>query len=91
MSETLARIIRSKMADSTLPSHEPTTMRVGVASASLCTACDNPVLPPQPEYEIQYDARRVTIRLHVGCYLLWKAERNGRPERGDNAAVTESA
>ncbi len=78
------------MADSTLPSHEPNTMRVRIGSAILCTACDNPVLPPQPEYELHYDAKHATIRLHVGCYRLWEAERNGRREK-DNPAVAKSA
>jgi hypothetical protein len=47
-----------------------------------------PVLPPQPEYELHYDAKHATIRLHVGGYRLWEAERN-RPN--ENAAVAKSA
>ncbi len=80
MSARLARIIRSKMADGTLPHDDPTTMRVGIGSAALCTACDSPILPSQPEYEVQYDSKCATIRLHVGCHGLWRAERDRRPD-----------
>jgi hypothetical protein len=74
VSERLRRIIRSKLADGTLPRDEPGTMHVNIGSGNLCTACDHSILPGQTEYELHYDVRRASIRLHIGCYPLWKAE-----------------
>jgi len=75
--DTLARIIRSKLEDGTLPCEEPNRLRAGIGSGEPCTACERPIPPSQTEYEPQYN-NRATIRLHLGCHGLWEAERRRR-------------
>jgi len=77
--EVLARIIRSKLEDGTLPHEEPNRLRASIGSGELCTACERPIPPSQTEYEPQYHSR-ATIRLHLGCYGLWDAERRRRDD-----------
>ena len=78
MSARLARIIRSKMADGTLPLDTPNNLWAGIGSGKPCSACEEVILPANVEYEPLYDDGRRRVRFHVGCHGLWEAERRRR-------------
>ena len=75
--KSLADLVRDKLDAGTLPHESPVKMWAGNGRGAPCTACDEPILRAQVEYEPQYDGR-APIRLHVGCHGLWQAERRRR-------------
>jgi hypothetical protein len=81
VSESLARIIRSKLEDGTLPLENPAKVLTVPGAGGGCTACERPILSSQTEYEPEYDDRRDRIRLHAGCYSVWEEERRRHSSR----------
>ena len=77
MPTSLADLVRDKLDAGTLPHESPVKMWAGNGRGAPCTACDEPILRAQVEYEPQYDGR-APIRLHVGCHGLWQDERRRR-------------
>ena len=75
--KSLADLVRDKLDAGTLPHESPVKMWAGRGSSQPCTACEQPILKAQVEYEPQYDGR-APIRLHVDCHGLWQAERRLR-------------
>jgi hypothetical protein len=72
----LARIIRSKLRDGTLPREGPARLNVAVGGDDACAACEKPIVSSETEYVAHYrDVQRALIRLHLRCYRLWDAER----------------
>ena len=78
VTETLTRMIRSKMADGTLPLDTPRNLWKGIGSGKPCSACENVILPADVEFEPQYTDQRGVVRFRVGCHGLWEAERRRR-------------
>ena len=72
--KSLADLVRDKLDAGTLPRESPVKLWAGKGRG---TACTEPILKAQVEYEPQYDGR-APIRLHVGCHGLWQAERRLR-------------
>jgi hypothetical protein len=79
-SDVLARTIRSKIADGTLPRENPARLRTGIGDGTPCAACDRTILPSQMEVQADYDDKHQTIHFHTGCHGLWEAERNRLPQ-----------
>ena len=73
----LAEMVRDKVDGGVLPLEEPVKLWAGKGRDAPCTACDDPILRAQVEYEPQYDGRS-PIRLHRACHGLWEAERRRR-------------
>ena len=46
----------------------------GYGSGSKCDACDQPIERNQVEYEVEDAERGKTLRLHLGCHVLWQVE-----------------
>lgn len=78
MSKSLADMVREKIGARLLPVADPVKLWAGLGSGRRCTACEQPILPAQTEYEPEYSDRHEPIRLHVGCHGLWEAERRHR-------------
>ena len=76
MPQSLAEMVRDKIAAGALPLDRPGTLWASQGSGS-CAACDQPILSSQVEFEPQYE-RRAAVRLHVGWHGLWEAERHRR-------------
>ncbi|PYO19610.1 MAG: hypothetical protein DMD85_18030 [Candidatus Rokuibacteriota bacterium] len=74
---SLAMMVSKKVEAGTLPTEAPVKLWAGNGRGEPCTACEQPILKSQAEYEPQYDGR-APIRLHVGCHGLWEAERRRR-------------
>jgi hypothetical protein len=72
--EALARIIRSKLANGTLPHDDARSVAAGNGSGEVCAACDRTIAFAQIELEARY-RNWPTTRFHVGCYRIWEAER----------------
>ena len=77
MPRPLAEMVRGKVDGGVLPLEAPVKLWAGKGRGAPCTACDEPILRTQAEYEPQYDGR-APIRLHIGCHGLWEAERRRR-------------
>jgi hypothetical protein len=60
-----------------LPKGRPVSCFAGAASNKLCSLCDSQIVPPDIEFELDFEIStgRTTIRLHCGCYDIWDAER----------------
>ena len=71
--EALARIIRSNLAEGTLPHDDPQTVAARNGSGEPCAACDQPIRLSQIELEAHY-RNWPTISFHFGCYRIWEAE-----------------
>ena len=76
--KSLAEMVREKVVAGTLPLDPPRQLWSGIGSGRRCTACEQPILLAQTEYELEYGEGRFPIRLHRGCYGLWEAERRRR-------------
>jgi hypothetical protein len=81
--KSLAEMVRERLDAGILPFDIPVKLWAGMGSGQPCTACEQPILKAQVEYELQYDAAddHAPIRLHAGCHGLWEAERRRRGYR----------
>jgi hypothetical protein len=46
----------------------------GYGRGQRCAACDEPILPTEIEYELDFPDDR-TFRFHATCRALWEVER----------------
>jgi hypothetical protein len=69
---TLSSRILGKVDGGLLPTAALSKTREGYGSGAICSACDEPIGPPQVEYEFDDEARG-RLRFHIGCYGLWDA------------------
>jgi len=74
---SLAMMVWKKVEAGTLPTEAPVKLWAGNGRGDPCTACEQPILKSQVEYEPAYDGR-APIRLHIGCHGLWEGERRRR-------------
>lgn len=74
----LADIVRDKLDTGSLPAIEPDKTWAGYGHGDPCSACDQPILAAQIEYELDYRGRP-TLRMHAGCHGIWSATRHRRP------------
>ena len=64
-----------KLGDGTLPLTRPEKLSAGAGSGAPCTGCGEPIYPMQIEYELDFEGRRQTLKLHLECAGLWEALR----------------
>jgi hypothetical protein len=53
-----------KLWQGTLPTDEPVKLRVGLGSGLKCDGCEVPILPSEPEHEVEMPDGH-TLRSHV--------------------------
>ena len=73
----IADTIRLKLDAGLLPRSKPEKLYGGHGDLSICSACDQPILPAQIQYEFDL-LDQGTFRFHVGCLGLWEAELSKR-------------
>jgi hypothetical protein len=68
-----------------LPKKRPLGCFAGAASNKVCSLCDLQIVPPDIEFELDFDtpAGRTTIRLHSRCYDIWDSERSNTQRVGE--------
>jgi hypothetical protein len=79
-----------------LPKERPVSCFAGAASNKLCSLCDSQIVPPDIEFELDFEVPtgRTTIRLHCRCYDIWDAERSNTrrvPGEGGHSGQLGSA
>ena len=79
-----------------LPKDRPVSCFAGTASRELCSLCDSQIMPPDVEFELDFEIStgRATIRLHSRCYHIWDAERSNTqraPAEGGHSRQLGSA
>jgi hypothetical protein len=70
---TLAQRIAEKIDAGLLPTAKPQKVWAGYGRRAACSACEQPMLPAQTEYEFADATGTFTYRFHIGCYGLWEA------------------
>lgn len=76
-----SRRITDKLWRRALPTEEPVKVWGGVGSGLKCDGCDVPILPSEPELEVEMpDAR--ALRFHVACDGLRRRVQRGSLGRG---------
>jgi len=75
--EEASRRITDKLWRRILPSEEA-VKGSGVGSGLKCDGCDRPILPSEPELEVEMSDSR-TLRFHVACGGLWRVLRGTLP------------
>jgi hypothetical protein len=83
---SVAEMIRKKLDAGTLPHDSPAKLWAGIGSGKCCTACEQPILESEPEYEPQYDDGHPVLRFHARCHSVWDEERQRAHERPNAAA-----
>jgi hypothetical protein len=68
--------IRLKIESGELPGTRPPKLWGGFGHFEDCSACAGPIFPAQIRYEFGIDED--VVRLHIGCFGLWDAERRRR-------------
>jgi hypothetical protein len=68
-----AEKVREKLKTGRLPTFKPEKLYGGHGGGLLCSACDQPILPAQIQYEFDVPDGG-TFRFHVGCLGLWEGE-----------------
>ena len=96
MPRSVAEIIRDKLNAGVLPHDDGMKLwACGIGSGKACTACEQPILPSQAEYEIAYYDERPAIRFHVLCHSAWEAERKRptivSPSDASNTTTSDSS
>ena len=71
--------IMGKLWQGTLPTDEPVKLRVGLGSGLKCDGCDVPILPSEPEHEVEMPDGH-TLRFHVACAGLWRVLKQTQPK-----------
>ena len=72
---SLARCIRGKLADGTLPRERQGELWVGYGNGARCDGCDRTITPNHVEHEVVAGGR--TLRLHLDCLYVWEHARFG--------------
>src|SRR5262249_7627517 len=72
-------LVRTRIADGTLPRRDPEKTWFGHGTNRACDACLLPVSREQIEVEADFDGAP-TIRLHSSCFHIWQVE--GRRSAG---------
>jgi len=67
-------LVRTRIADGTLPRRDPEKTWFGHGTNRACDACLLPVSREQIEVEADFDGAP-TIRLHSSCFHIWQVER----------------
>jgi hypothetical protein len=75
MGADISNIIRSKIADGTLPLPQdaPGKVWAGYGNGRNCDACDEPITSEQRENEL--DVTDGTLRFHLTCFEVWQQGR----------------
>jgi hypothetical protein len=72
----LRQTIVDRLDAGALPAAPPFETRTGYGrGGDLCSACDEPILPAQTEYELEDDTGAITFRFHPVCHGLWEVAR----------------
>jgi hypothetical protein len=71
--------IMEKLWQGTLPTDEPVKLRVGLGSGLKCAGCEVPILPSEPEHEVEMTDGR-TLHFHVDCACLWRVLKQAQPK-----------
>jgi hypothetical protein len=66
-----------------LPTSRPIETWTGYGrGGDVCSACDEPILPAQTEYQLEGAAGEITFRFHPVCHGLWEvASRTWKPRQ----------
>jgi hypothetical protein len=65
-------LIRSRLAEETLPRLTPTQVWGGEGNGAVCAACDKAI--ERSQWEVEF-AGAVTVRFHITCFSIWEQER----------------
>jgi hypothetical protein len=63
--------IQAKVSAGLLPRQAPVKTWGGFGSDRPCDGCDEPILPNEVEYEVDFEDSP-SIRLHAACYEAWQ-------------------
>jgi hypothetical protein len=86
----LRPIARQRIANGQLPREELTGVWVSRATERLCSLCDKPIEPGEPDYEIErLAAAAQTLRFHRVCHYAWQLE-CGRVKRKPRSILKNS-
>jgi hypothetical protein len=85
---SIADTIRLKLDVGSLPRSKPERLYGAHGDRQPCTACDEPILPAQLQYEFDLPDHG-TFRFHVGCLGLWEGELLKRAGGGDPTQSSE--
>jgi len=76
VAEVRTKIVK-RLKAGTLPRESPSKTWTGRGQRLNCTACDEPILPSNVEFDFDTpDGRQ--FRMHLGCAALWEHERQRR-------------
>jgi hypothetical protein len=75
--ELLRARARERIAQNLLPHSKPLRVWGGYGSGLVCSLCDEPIHPNEPEMELEYEAsgHHPVVRFHLRCQVLWDAAR----------------
>lgn len=74
----LRTVARAKIADGTLPRHDPVRTWAGPGIGQPCAVCGQPIPRSDTEYELQFANDTATLRFHRRCQAAWDAARFDR-------------
>lgn len=72
--EALRARIRAALASGALPPLPGPRSWVGRGSGRGCAGCGEPLKSTDLEHEVEVPGRPDAVRVHIRCYLIWKAE-----------------
>jgi hypothetical protein len=75
---SVADMTRRKLDAGTLPLDAPVKLWARFGRGDLCSACEQPIHPSEPEYEPEYQGGRPVVRFHAACHATWNDERERR-------------
>jgi hypothetical protein len=75
LEQELRPIARQRIANGRLPCEVLTRVKDGCGTGRLCSLCDKPIQPDEPEYQIErVGAAAPTLRFHRVCHYAWQLE-----------------
>jgi hypothetical protein len=77
---TIRRRIREMLSTGNLPCEDPAQTWGGPGEGKHCSACLEPIVPGDIEYEVVLSAGPA-IQLHRSCYATWLDECGREPPR----------
>lgn len=72
--EALRVRIRAALARGALPPLPGPRSWVGRGNGDPCAGCGEPLRSTEMEHEVEVPGQPEPVRVHVKCYLVWKAE-----------------
>jgi hypothetical protein len=89
--DTLRVRARERIDKGLLPRAKAARTWGGRGSGLTCCLCDNPIVPSDPEMELEFEPATdsQSLRFHLQCHSIWDAERR-QPIEGAWAAVENS-